>query len=91
MLRKPDTTAKGQYWESAVISVANVLAADHGYGVSELRKRLGLSLILAVLGGQQVAHRIACRALEDLQQFQSIEDAQREAPKPYLRITQQPK
>lgn len=34
----------------------------------------------AILGGQQVAHRIACRALEDLQEFQSIEDAQRDGP-----------
>jgi hypothetical protein len=47
VLRKPDTTPKGQYWESAVISAANVLAADHGY-IRDRRLRIGMDECSAV-------------------------------------------
>jgi hypothetical protein len=51
VLRSPNTTPKGQYWESAVIAASGIPAADQGY-VRARRLRIGMDecSVAAILG-----------------------------------------
>lgn len=58
VLRNPDTTPKGQYWESAVIAAARISPVDQGYIVNR-RLRIGMDecSVVAVLGKPDALNR----------------------------------
>lgn len=58
VLRRPDTTPKGQYWEGAVIAAAKIPANDHGY-IRDRRLRVGMDecSVVAILGKPDTLNR----------------------------------